>query len=462
MNIDSTLSSGWAALGITQPKIENNPLSKNKIVPWSYHLLAVGSVVGTIITIAAYILKDSQLFSVAAGMTLLSLLGAYEVKRLALTKEEINQIHSYKNLIDTFIAKVKEFATEKLQLDSSISKLTSEKEGVTKLNQIANKQLLEVRGLNETAQTQIAQLQKDKEEFKKLNVELGNNVASIKLEHQKLETLKYDQEKDVEEFKREIKTLHEQMDTYWKSHEQTAELLEKYESLNNSLRSDIVIKEHQIQDLFKGSEQLTQDNEQLTKICESLQKEREKFEGDMKKREELDKHLAETGKKLEQKIAKLEELKKAKQEITGKENKVDEKFREKVLAEHFPEKAIEALKNFDDKTEFFDMGPWPEHPEKNEEQSHLDTLKKDNHEEIHETVPVLSRANSSNVVKLNKLSSEKLDHKITHDASKDNHSVHETTHEHFHIGDILPTAFHHSHHHKDKRNSKSSSSRSGE
>ena len=290
--------------GVIKPEAASKAQAPQKIIPWSYSILAGSAITSAIIAIAGYIIGQNSLFAGGALMSLSSGLGAYEVKELALTKEFQDLLVDYKDLIDQFVRKVKVLAGENKTLDESNKKFKTQINELSAVNKKMEELTEELKKTDELTNTEIENLKVQFQELKRLKEDLEKQVGI-------LITVKGDLENDLASLKNvsdsfgiENINLKENLENLKKSEETLQSKLKFFSEENQKLQESEKKAKDNILTISKKTDLIRQENESFQKALTTLRQTHQLLRKDTEKQDEVSNKLDITVEALSEKVNK--------------------------------------------------------------------------------------------------------------------------------------------------------------
>lgn len=275
-----------------------------KIIPWSYSILAGSAIVSAIAAIAGYILGQNLIFVGGALMSLTSGLGAYEVKELALTKELQDLLVDYKDLIDQFVAKVKLFAGENKDLDESNKKFKTEISELSAENKKIADLTEELKKTDELTATEINNLKLQEQRLQLLKSGLESQVEILVKAKGGLEIDLTSQKNVLDNLGIENIKLKENIEGLKKSEETLQNQLKTFADENQKLQEAEKEAKNNILSISNETDLIRQENESFQKALTNLRQTHQLLKKDTEKKDQVSDKLDITVEALSEKVNK--------------------------------------------------------------------------------------------------------------------------------------------------------------
>lgn len=319
--------------------IKTNPDKVNhqnqRIIPWSYYVLGACTVVGVIIAVAGYVFSQMPIFVLGICFSMVSGLGAYEIRNLSLTKKFEDSINQYKGLNEQLTGTIKQLQNEKIRWDGSNKELQKKIDTITEQNIKSKKLINEFKSSSLETQKQIDSLKDQGLKFKKLEEELKVQVDTLVKEKEELVNLNTSQEHCVELYKDQNHELEEDINQLKTTVATFQDHLKNYADQNKAFKEAAENAKTSFSILTDNTRVMNQQNEAFKDSIVKIGKENELLKKNQEKKEEISNELEKNINALETKVVrKVEKMMKVKQEYEKKISELEEALNLKVENEN--------------------------------------------------------------------------------------------------------------------------------
>lgn len=282
-------------------------IKEQKIIPWSYYVLGGCTVVGAIIALAGYILSQPPMLGLGIGLGVISGLGAYEIKRLSLTKRMEESVNEYKGLNERLIAEIKQLKEEKLAMDGSNLLLQTKIDQIAEQNKTIDELTIKLQNSDEKTETQINNLHIEIKELKDLEESLNSQVKILENQKKELAELQSKERDSIELLKEgNLKLDKSIQELQANCGEFKAEIL-KFSDENSSLKGLLEDKKAIITTIKQEREEFQKQNKILNETVTKFRHENESFKSNLQKNEDFSLSIEKTIQELEAKVLKKSE-----------------------------------------------------------------------------------------------------------------------------------------------------------
>lgn len=290
-----------------------------RIIPWSYYVLGGCTVVGVVIAVAGYVFAQMAVFSLAIAFSMVSGLGAYEIKSLSLTRKFEESVDQYKGLNEQLIGEIKQLKDEKNRWDDSNKELQQKIDSISEQNLKSEELIKKLQGSDLETQKQMNSVKEQGEAFKNLEEGLKIQVDTLFKEKEELLHLSTSQEQCVQLLKDQNHELEEDINKLKTTVAAFQDQLKKYADQNKDFKEAAENAKTTFSILTDNTRVMNQQNEALKDSITKMANENELLKKNQQKKEKISNELEETITALETKVVKkVDKMMKAKQNYEEK------------------------------------------------------------------------------------------------------------------------------------------------
>ncbi len=286
MNLSDLNLQGVTALkraGIPLPQLA--PVSKtnmgsNKVVPIEFYVSLATSAIGAIATIASLVLGDRNTAIVGFVITLVTALDAHSIRKLSLSREQLDNINNYAGIIDAFEKNTIDLKMQNKLLDEHLKKFSDlefQFEENKKETEAATTKLKE---MENTSKTQVESVMQERQKLETTLVSVRLQVTAMENEKKSLtETIEI-QKNQLVESDAELTKLEANIEKYKEQIEEQKKIVSDFAANNKSITKDLEAHKHsnktlesKINDLTKRKNELKAEVKQLNDLHKKIKKE---------------------------------------------------------------------------------------------------------------------------------------------------------------------------------------------